>query len=244
MARSAKAILAEAIESEKDIATRAKGIRNGSADLTRELFLELWPLLREPIPEGFLSTVPKQTGKPYDSTGITSVQVQITRMDNVLTPLWWWDKVEYHDEGCLARVRVGVNGYGEKPLYAREAWGGVDRGSTKGNIYKGSYTNAAKPAFARIGPGWEVYVGATDLDPDVSAQAAKAAAKASRSSEPSGPRLLTDDEREKVLVTIEQAGGGADRVALLLGAVGVEDAAELTTAHAFELRKLLDEGKS
>lgn len=231
--------LIEALESEREIAAEAQAIRNGATELTQELFLQLWPLLRKPIPDGFIVTTGVVKGKPYSSTGIKSVQVQVTRMDNVLTPLWWWDKTEYHSEGRLARVRVGVNAYGQTPLYVREAWGGVDRASTEGNLHKGSYTNAAKLAFARIGPGWEVYVGATDFDPDTDESAAKQQATA-RTASKTGVRKLNDRERQKVLDAImvnhDEAG-----LAKLLGAVGAASMDEVTTAQAFELRKLLDQ---
>jgi hypothetical protein len=228
--------ITEAIAAEQEIAARAETLRGEATVLTPEMFLKLWPLLREPIPAGFLSTVPKQTGKPYDSTGIKSVQVQVTRMDNVLTPLWWNDEVEYHDEGRLARVTVRVPG-----LVSRQAWGGVDRGSTRGNIYKGSYTNAAKMAFARVGPGWEVYLGATDLDPDVNAQAARAAAKApARARETpereTNERLLTQDELAKLTAMIEQAGRDVE---IVLGSIGVEATEHLTNVNAFEIYDLL-----
>lgn len=169
--------LAEAIAYEQQIAEEAAAIRGDAQELTPELYMKLWPLLRRPIPAGFIQTVPQTTGKPYDSTGIKSVQVCIDRMDNVLTPLWWRDEVEYENDGKLATVTVVVGGGGnlQAPLVKRSSRGGVERGSTTGNVYKGSYTNAAKLAFARVGPGHEVYLGATDFDPDVDPDAAEQA---------------------------------------------------------------------
>jgi ERF superfamily len=55
------------------------------------------------------------------------------------------------------------------------------------------------------------------------------------------PRLLTADERAKVLKAIEDAGNTEAGLAMLLGAVRAESVESLTTAHAFELRKILDE---
>jgi hypothetical protein len=237
--------LDDAMASEMVTGEDAALIRGESTELTLDLFLKLWPLLRRPIPDGFIKTTGVVKGKPYPSTGVSSVQVQITRMDNVLTPAWWWDKVEYHEEGRLARVRVGINAYGRAPLYVREAWGGVNQASTTGNLYKGSYTNAAKVAFARVGPGWEVYLGATDFDPDTDENAAKEQAKPRRGAQAStGPRPLTDEERAKVVKAIEDAGNDEDGLTMILGAVGAESTDDLTTAQAFEIRKLLDEAKS
>lgn len=58
--------------------------------------------------------------------------------------------------------------------------------------------------------------------------------------ESSGPRFLTDGERAKVLKAITDAGHDEDGRDMLLGAVGAESIDLLTTAQAFELRKLLD----
>lgn len=162
--------LAEAIIYEQAIADEAAEIRGESAGLTAELFMRLWPLLKRPIPAGFIETLPSGPGKPYESTGVRSVQVQIDRMNNVLGPLDWNYSDEYEQEGKLAKVTVRVF-FGAEEI-TRTARGGVNQGSTLGNIYKGSFTNAAKLAFARLGPGHEVYLGAADLDPDTDAAAA------------------------------------------------------------------------
>jgi hypothetical protein len=161
--------LAEAIAYEQAIAEEAAAVREGEDKLTSELFLRLWPLLRRPIPAGFIVSTPKSDGKPYDSTGVKSLQVLIDRMDNVLTPLWWGYSVDYVGgegtddrgrpaRGKLALVRVYV-GDKDTPLLARESHGGVNQASTIGNLFKGSETNAAKRAFAQVGPG-EVGAGA------------------------------------------------------------------------------------
>lgn len=164
---------------EADIAARAAAIRGDAVELTPALLLALVPLLREPIPAAYIQQIGVTEGKPYESTGIRSVQVQVNRMDAVLTPLWWRDVPEYEQDGKLCRVTVQVGnpppeagtmgavvGAG-RVLVSRSSYGGVQRGSSTGNIYKGSYTNAAKRAFALVGPGHEVYLGEADLDPDV-----------------------------------------------------------------------------
>jgi hypothetical protein len=169
--------IAEAIAYEQAIADEAAEIRGDDAELTPALFLRLWPLLKRPIPTAFIQTVGKVEGKPYESTGIRSVQVQIDRMNNVLTPLWWWDEVRYEEDGKLAEVTVYVGqpgAFGEERMFtSRTSRGGVQRGAGLGNVYKGSYTNAAKLAFARLGPGHEIYLGAADLDPDTDPEAAE-----------------------------------------------------------------------
>jgi hypothetical protein len=190
-------VLAAAIASEREIATEAEAIRGDATELTPDLFLKLYPLLCKPIPEGFIQKIGVTKGKPYESTGISSVQVLVDRMNNVLTPLWWWDQVEYFDDGKVAKVTVGV-GTGDPARQiggiTRSSYGGVSQGSGAGNIYKGSYTNAAKLAFARLGPGHEVYLGAADLDPDVNqeiadAKSANGGGGKPASDEPVGPGI-------------------------------------------------------
>lgn len=169
---ASQSALALALASEDEIAAKAAEIRGDATTLDGALFLRLLPLLRQPIPDGFIQTIGAVTGKPYESTGIKSVQVQINRMDNVLTPLWWTETVEYTEEGKVCKVTVSIGDDPDRPFVSRSSMGGVNQASTRGNLFKGSYTNAAKVAFARVGPGWEVYVGATDLDPDVHEQTA------------------------------------------------------------------------
>lgn len=168
--------IAEAIAYEEEIRQRAETIWDEKDDwenLTPDLFRQLRPLLREPIHQGFIQKVGQVTGKPYESTGIRSVQVQMDRLDNVLGPHNWGYRAEYRDDGKLCHVTawVGDKDPSSSPI-VRDSWGGVNRGSTDGNIWKGSFTNAAKLAFARLGPGWEVYVGAADFDPDTDEDAA------------------------------------------------------------------------
>jgi hypothetical protein len=163
-----------AAEFEAGIAEEATKLREGKDSLTPELFMQLYPLLTRPIPSAYIQTIGSTTGKPYESTGIRSVQVQIDRMNNVLTPLWWHDEVEYSEDGKLAKVTVIIaDNQQAQPLVVRSSRGGVGQGSGLGNIFKGSYTNAAKLAFARLGPGHEVYLGAADLDPDVNQEVAE-----------------------------------------------------------------------
>jgi hypothetical protein len=192
--------LEQAIAFENDLAMRAAEARGATDEIDKGLFLDLHSLLCEPIPEGFIKYVPKlEKGKPYESTGIRSVQVQVDRMNNIFTPLWWWFERHYSEEGKTCRVDVYVGNRGKEvslPGLLQEVpehgpakpiehsvgttdevlahvtgYGGVDRGSSKGNVLKGSFTNAAKITFAYLGAGHEIYLGAADLEPDVNPEA-------------------------------------------------------------------------
>lgn len=239
--------LAQAIAYEEQIATEAAEIRGDQVEMTPLLFLQLLPLLRRPIPTGFIVSTEATTGKPYDSTGIKSLQVQIDRLDNVLTPLNWSWQTDWSDDGKTADVTVHVLGDGERILVSRRARGGVNRGSTEGNILKGSETNAAKLAFARLGPGHEVYLGAADFDPDVDPDAAEEQGKADAI-----PKLQrVDTERAMNLrEAFNESGVDVDKLKVKLGALGCTSArsvnealASLTPGQADELEQWLGGAK-
>jgi hypothetical protein len=233
-----RASLVAALASEADLAARAAEIRGDAVELDAALFLKLYPLLCEPIPSGFIKSVESGPGKPYDSTGIRSVQVQVDRMNNVLTPLWWSQEVKHEQEGKLCHYTVVVHGSNSVGfLVRRTATGGVGQGNTLGNIYKGSATNAGKRAFALLGPGHEVYVGAPDQDPDTDDDAAKAQTILPAPKDPD--QGLTAQQRERV----EAALAAVDEKTrnLILTAAGVEDGIVSTVGEAFKVRELLDE---
>lgn len=215
--------LADATAYEQAIAEEAAALRGpGEPMLTPEMLVKLLPLLRRPIPDGFISSTPAVKGKPYDSTGIKSVQVQIDRMDNVLTPLGWTEETTYSEGGKLAEVVVSVIDPDGKTLFKRKSMGGVNQASTTGNLYKGSYTNAAKRAFAMVGPGHEVYLGATDLDPDVNPQAATEQAP----QQPAGQGI--DEAVDAAKIDAKRAKQLVD----LAWSVGVQDKLQLAASHA------------
>jgi hypothetical protein len=199
--------LMEAIAYEEAIREEAEGIwtddeRGGLDELDSHLFRSLRPLLRKPIPPGFIEHVGSVTGKPYDSTGVRSVQVQMDRLDNVVGPENWGYEATHTEDGKRCYVRAWI-GSKDAPLFERDSWGGMNQGSTEGNLWKGSFTNAAKLAFARLGPGWEVYVGAADFDPDTDEEAAKAQGDA-----PATPSLevaVIDGDRVAELADAAQA---------------------------------------
>lgn len=224
--RAAPSALAQAVAHEQTLAERAAAIRAEhdaeGKGLTGELLMALWPLLREPIPDGFITTIGVVKGKPYESTGIKSVQVQIDRMDHVLTPLGWQELIDYSDEGKLCKVTVEIIDRAGVILCSRSSHGGVNQASTTGNLYKGSYTNAAKVAFARIGPGHEVYVGATDLDPDVHEGTAKAQEqKRATATAPAEPPV------SDVRITEQKAIEMVDATWML----GLQDKLQLAASH-------------
>jgi hypothetical protein len=188
-----------AVTSEAALAERAAAIRDDATTLTPELFLKLAPLLREPIPEGFLVEATRGEGKPYDSKGIRSVQVQVDRMDAVLTPLWWRFDHVYEREGKLCLVTVEIGNVGEPPMVERSSYGGMNRGSTDGNLWKGTFTNAAKRAFALTGPGHEIYTGATDYEPDVDPQAARDQTRREPVDEDTGDVTISDEKARELV---------------------------------------------
>lgn len=200
----------EAIEYEGHIAEQAALIRKDAGYLDAALLDKLFDLLMKPIPPAYVETVGKVKGKPYESTGVRSVQVQIDRLNNVLGPANWRDNFTYTDEGRVCHVAISVLGErldnGEREiLVTRSSYGGVDHASTRGNFYKGSYTNAAKVAIARIGPGHEIYVGVPDLDPDVSQEMASDASGAAEREEPKA-KGISEEEVENLKKLWKQSG--------------------------------------
>src|SRR3990167_8538612 len=83
--------LAEATAYEQAIAAEAEQIRGEAPFLTPKLFSQLYLLLCRPIHPAHIQEVGVVTGKPYESVGVRSVQVQIDRMNNVLGPTGWED---------------------------------------------------------------------------------------------------------------------------------------------------------
>jgi hypothetical protein len=188
----------QAIVYEASIAEEAARIKGDAGYLNAELLAKLFPLLMKAIPSAYIEHVGAVKGKPYESTGVRSVQVQIDRLNNVLGPGNWRDNYTYEDEGRICHVAITVLGdfleNGEREiLVTRSSYGGVDHASTRGNFYKGSYTNAAKVAIARLGPGHEIYVGVPDLDPDVSAEMAKDASGAAEKEEPKAKKIGAEE---------------------------------------------------
>jgi hypothetical protein len=244
--------LAEARAYEEAIATEAAQIRGDATDLTPDLYLKLWPLLRRPIPEAFIVKTGVTKGKPYESTGVKSTQVLMNRMDNVLTPLWWWDEIVYlgdpstaGERGKVAEIVVHVGSDRTCPLVSRSSPGGVNQASTLGNLFKGTRTNAAKRAFAAHGPGHEVYLGAVDadFDPDTSTAAAKAQ---ERGQVPPPVDRIDADRAAELRDAFDRVGADAKKLKIKMQSLGVsatsvnQALASLTPAQADEIEAWLN----
>lgn len=166
--------------------------------LTPTMLLDLEPLLYHPLERKYIETTAPTKGKPYESTGVRSVQVQIDRMNTVLGFQHWRVLYHYQSNGELCRCHAlvgndlqwarldekgellpytiiateGLSDDGVREadvLMVREGWGGHNRGTARGDLYKGSETNALKRTLARCGPGAEVY--RLDFDDDVNKSA-------------------------------------------------------------------------
>lgn len=224
----------EAIEHEEAIREEAAAIwatdENADVELHSHLLRELRPLLRRPIPRGFIEKVGKTEGKPYLSTGVKSVQVQMDRLDNVLGPENWGYEATHTDDGKRCYVKAWIGPDENRPLMKRDSWGGVNRGSTEGNLWKGSFTNAAKPAFARLGPAWEVYVGAADFDPDTDPDAAKEQEKADTAAGVSATPI-GKDRGEKLAQIVTEAKLTDTDLKNKLRALGIKSLADATEAQ-------------
>lgn len=148
-------------------------VRHGyRGKLTNALLLDLEALLNTPIPEGYLLHSAPTEGKPYHSTGLKSIQVQVDIANAVLGSAHWRLLTHYKTEHvCHAWVIIGnnllpakliANGEEVEPngadiLTTRDGWGGVKRSNHEGDGRKGAQTNASKRALAQAGPGSNVY---------------------------------------------------------------------------------------
>lgn len=240
MASNDEMSVAMAEENAIRIAAEVLWEEHGTLRLTPALYATLVPLLRQPIPSGFIVTTGAVKGKPYESTGVKSVQVLVNRMDAVLMPQHWSVTDEYENDGRLCRATVTVLDGDGQPIVSRSSYGGVDRASSLGNLMKGSFTNAAKRAFAMVGPGHEVYVGAVDYDPDVSVDAAKeqeqpvrASDRPSVAAEPDVPIIPPEHALDELLAKEDELTGlrkKADDGMKILGAKPSQRLRELQAA--------------
>ncbi|MCA1700182.1 MAG: hypothetical protein LC790_15270, partial [Actinobacteria bacterium] len=163
----------------QDIRNGAKAIRAGYSDgglydgrLTLAMMVELEALLEQPTPTQYVKHIGPTDGKPYPSTGLSSIQYQLSMMNAVLGGPHWRALTHYENDGKLCKVVVIVGNDLTKAkltadgdldpgeaevLCAREGWGAVKRGSTDGDLLKGSYTNAIKRVLAEYGAAADVY---------------------------------------------------------------------------------------
>lgn len=163
----------------REAATALRAAQSYDGVLSNALYLALEGLLFEPIDPRYIKTLPPIQGKPYESTGIRTAQVQVDRLNAVLGGPHWRKLLHYEDGGgtCHAHVIVG-NNLGHATLDAlggllqgdadllvhRSGWGGHARAKDAGDRRKGAETNALKRTIAQVGPGHEVYC--LDFDED------------------------------------------------------------------------------
>lgn len=211
-------------EPDPSLGEQAKTIRGSlsyDGSMTPKLLVELEPLLAAPLNPRYIEHTPPLKGKPYASTGVRSVQVQVDRLNEVLGAAHWRVLYHYANQGqlCKAVLIVGndlhrarldeagelvpfveagsVDAVGQGVFHAeilatREGWGGHAQGRSTGDYYKGSETNALKRVIARIGPGSEVY--RLDFDDDVNlANEADAPAMAARPARQAQPHQAAPD---------------------------------------------------
>lgn len=190
----------------RDEAAKIKVGKGYRGKLTMPILSALEGLLNTPIPESYLEFSPKTEGKPYESTGLKAMQVQVDILNAVLGSGHWrlltFYKSEHiahcwliigndvHGTAKLSDDGESVEPNGAKILTSRDGWGGVKRSNHEGDGKKGSQTNAGKRAIAQVGPGSNVY--RLDYDEDlidgVAPAGESAHAQGSRSDSRAQPR--------------------------------------------------------
>lgn len=208
------------------------GYSENESKLTMAILHALAPLLNEPIDGRYIETIPPVSGKPYESTGIRSVQVQINRLNAILGEGHWRKLLHYADGGatCCAHVIVGnalagcnldkdgqlVIDFRAEILAHRYGWGGhAARGGNRGDLYKGAETNALKRVIAQLGPGQEVYC--LDFDEDATPRAATPEPV----EQPDEPQPSPEDRLEALLKADDELAGlrrDIDKGLVVLGA--------------------------
>jgi hypothetical protein len=177
---TARAVHQEALDGAElfsQIATDADAIRKKAkyaGRLTAKVLVALGEVLRRPTPGKYVQHIPRQPGKPYDSTGLTSSQYQICYMNAAFGRAHWRMLRHYPTQraGFLCKVVVivgnnlvsaSLDADGElivnkaDVLALSEEWGSVTYAAAPGDAYKGSATNASKRALAAFGPGSDVF---------------------------------------------------------------------------------------
>lgn len=177
---TARAVHQEALDGAalfSQIATEAEAIRKKAkyaGKLTAKVLVALGEVLRRPTPSKYVQHIPRQPGKPYDSTGLTSSQYQICYMNAAFGRAHWRMLRHYPTQraGFLCKVVVivgnnlvsaSLDAAGElivnkaDVLALSEEWGSVTYAAAPGDAYKGSATNASKRALAAFGPGSDVF---------------------------------------------------------------------------------------
>lgn len=127
-------------------------------------------------PERFIKTTGPVTGKPYDSTGLASIQPQVEMANAIYgEPHWrWWPVPSADNDGTYSVTlligndlhhiqQVTVDGEIRaqsdtcEVLIAHTLLGSNPNGSTPANKMKGALTNAGKRLLATVGCCGDVY---------------------------------------------------------------------------------------
>jgi hypothetical protein len=131
-------------------------------------------------PETLITTEPPTEGKPYTSTGLSSLQPQIDVMHAIFGPAHWRLRERELEDGVLDLELVIGNDLDAPPrldpatrelretpaevLLRHRMRGSHTRGRSHGDRYKGALTNGAKRLLAMSGACADVWRFAPDLD--------------------------------------------------------------------------------
>jgi len=222
--------------------------------LTGPMVRQLARLARQtPTPERLVKTSPPVTGKPYASTGLTSLQPQIEMANAIYGEAhwrWWIEPSADTDGTYLVTLLIGnhlhdiveITGEGEmrasgpdtEVLVSHTLLGSNPNGSNPANKMKGALTNAGKRLLATVGCCGDVYRFDGDGDPD---DPAAAGAPARRTGGGSGS---PSDKQLDYLVRLLRTDAGQDLVRMrgLLGRMAtVADVAAPELVHGGEFEK-------
>jgi hypothetical protein len=124
-------------------------------------------------PDALITTEPPTEGKPYQSTGLNSLQPQIDVMHAIFGPSHWRLLERELEDGVLdlelvignSLDRAGHGDQREADVLARHRMrGSHTRGRSHGDRYKGALTNGAKRLLAMAGACADVWRFGSDPD--------------------------------------------------------------------------------
>ena len=160
-------------------ASAIKAAHNYDGTLTTPILDALRPILREETPRQYVKETPPTEGKPYTSTGVSSLQYFYDFLSDVFGLSHWVTPMWYSSDGTSGHgwVLIGNNLAGievdeetgrliipddAEILVRHDGWGGYARGRSVGDCKKGTQTNTLKRVIAMAGPAADV----TRLDVD------------------------------------------------------------------------------
>jgi hypothetical protein len=186
--------------------------------LTVVMISALQQLLDEPTPRKCVVEAESTPDKPFASTGLKTSQYGFDYLNAVYGVAHWQSFVHYTHDGTVAHVYVVVGNNlplvrlhpetgelivpdGAEILVLRDGWGGHESG-TKGNVLKGSETNAIKRVFARLGVAADVMrleVEASELLAVADGVRTKTAPRPARPTAPTDAQAATPAQIESLL---------------------------------------------